>query len=61
MRPRCVPGTFRNNNSINYTLRILSFRVLYGYNLEFYVDIADNVPKEKILVARDRIKTLYEL
>ena len=54
-------AVFIYNNSINYTLRILLFKAIYSYNLEFYIDIADNTLKGEILVARDYIKKLYKL
>ena len=37
------------------------FRAIYGYDPEFYIDIADNVPKGEILAAKDRIKKLHKL
>ncbi|ODQ68854.1 hypothetical protein LIPSTDRAFT_225261 [Lipomyces starkeyi NRRL Y-11557] len=37
------------------------FRVMYGYDPEFYVDVADDVPAGEIPAAKDRIKKLHEL
>jgi hypothetical protein len=37
------------------------FKALYGYDPEFHVDIADDVPKGKIPAAKDRIRMLHEL
>ena len=37
------------------------FKALYGYDPEFHVDVADDVPEGEIPTARDRIKKLHEL
>ena len=46
---------------MNYTLRISPFKALYGYDPEFYVDIADDVPEREVPVVKDRIRKLYKL
>ena len=40
---------------MNYTLRIILFKAIYGYDLKFYVDIKDDIPKRGIPAVRDRI------
>jgi len=37
------------------------FKALYGYNPEFHVNIADNVPEGEIPAVKDRIRKLHEL
>ena len=37
------------------------FKALYGYDLEFHVDIADDVPEGEIPAAKDRVRKLHEL
>ena len=54
-------ATFVYNNSMNYTLRMSPFKALYGYDPEFHVDIADDVPKGEIPAARNRIEKLHKL
>jgi hypothetical protein len=46
---------------MNHTLKISPFRAMYGYDPEFYVDVADDVPEGEIPAAKDRIKKLHEL
>ena len=46
---------------MNYTLRISSFKALYEFDLEFYVDVADDVSKGEIPTTKDKIQKLYEL
>ena len=59
---RLLPtAAFAYNNSMNHTLRISPFKALYGYDPEFHVDIADDVPKGEIPAAQDRVRKLYEL
>ena len=40
---------------MNHTTRMLLFKALYGYDPEFHVDIADDVPEGEILAAKNRI------
>ena len=54
-------AAFAYNNSMNHTLRMSPFRAMYGYDPEFYVDVADDVPEGEIPAAKDRIKKLHEL
>jgi transposase InsO family protein len=54
-------AAFAYNNSLNHTLRMSPFRAMYGYDPEFYVDVADDVPEGEIPAAKDRIKKLHEL
>jgi hypothetical protein len=54
-------AAFAYNNSMNHTLRMSPFKALYGYDPEFHVDIADDVPKGEIPAAKDRIQKLHEL
>jgi transposase InsO family protein len=54
-------AAFAYNNSLNHTLRMSPFRAMYGYDPEFHVDVADDVPKGEIPAAKDRIKKLHEL
>ena len=54
-------AAFAYNNSMNYTLRMPPFRVLYGYDPEFHVDIADDALEREIPAAKDRIRKLHEL
>ena len=54
-------AAFAYNNSMNHTLRISPFRALYGFDPEFHVDVADNVPEGEIPAAKDRIRKLHEL
>ena len=37
------------------------FKALYGFDPEFHVDVADDVPEGEIPAARDRIQKLHEL
>lgn len=54
-------AAFAYNNSMNHTLRMSPFKALYGFDPEFHVDIADDVPKGEIPAAKDRIQKLHEL
>ena len=54
-------AAFAYNNSMNHTLRISPFKALYGYDPEFHVDIADDVPEGEIPAAKDRVRKLHEL
>ena len=54
-------AAYAYNNSMNHTLRISPFKALYGYDPEFYVDIADDVPEGEIPAAKDRVRKLHEL
>jgi transposase InsO family protein len=54
-------AAFAYNNSLNHTLRMTPFRAMYGYDPEFHVDVADDVPKREIPAAKDRVKKLHEL
>jgi transposase InsO family protein len=54
-------AAFAYNNSLNHTLRMSPFRAMYGYDPEFHVDVADDVPKGEAPAAKDRIKKLHEL
>ena len=55
------PAAFAYNNSYNHTLKTTPFRVVYGYNPDFHVDIANNVPQGRVPAAKDRIQKLHEL
>jgi len=37
------------------------FKYIYRYDPEFYMDIGDAVPKEKIPSAKERVETFKEL
>ena len=39
---------FVYNNSFNYSFKIISFKCVYGYDPEFYVDVGDAVPEGEI-------------
>jgi hypothetical protein len=54
-------AAFAYNNSMNHTLRISPFKALYGYDPEFHVDVAVDVPEGEIPAARERIRKLHEL
>ena len=54
-------AAFAYNNSMNHSLRMPPFRALYGYDPEFHVDIADDVPNGEVPAAKDRVKKLHEL
>jgi transposase InsO family protein len=54
-------AAFAYNNSMNHTLRMSPFKALYGYDPEFHVDIADDVPEREIPAAKERIRKLHEL
>jgi hypothetical protein len=36
-------AAFAYNNSYNHTLKTTPFRVIYRYDPDFYIDVADNV------------------
>ena len=46
---------------MNHTTRMSPFKALYGYDPEFHVDIADDVPEGEIPAAKNRIQRLHEL
>ena len=54
-------AAFAYNNSMNHTLRISPFKALYGYDPEFHVDVADDIPEREIPAAKDRVRKLHEL
>ncbi len=56
-----LTAAFAYNNSYNYTLKTTLFRVIYRYNPDFYIDVADNVSQERVLAAKERILKLQEL
>ncbi|EED18396.1 hypothetical protein TSTA_121390 [Talaromyces stipitatus ATCC 10500] len=56
-----ITTAFAYNNSMNHTLRVSLFKALYGFDLEFHIDVADNVPEGEIPAAKDRIRKLYKL
>ena len=54
-------AAFAYNNSMNHTLRMSPFKAMYGYDPEFHVDVADDIPRGEIPAARDRVEKLYKL
>jgi hypothetical protein len=49
------------NNSRNHTTESSPNRLLYGFDYEIQLNIADNVPKGRIPAARQRIERLHAL
>jgi len=59
---RLLPlAQFAYNNSRNHITGINPIRLLYGFDCEIRVDVADNVTERRIPAAKDRIETLYQL
>ena len=54
-------AAFAYNNTFNYTLKMTSFKYVYGYDLELYMDVGDDVPKEEIPLVKERVQKLKEL
>jgi hypothetical protein len=59
---RLLPlAQFAYNNSRNSTTRMSPNRLLFGFDCEIRIDVADSVAEGRIPAAKDRIKKLYEL
>jgi hypothetical protein len=59
---RLLPlAQFAYNNSYNHTTRMSPNRLLFGFDCEIRIDIADNVAERRIPAARDRVQKLYQL
>ena len=54
-------AAFAYNNSFNHSLKTTPFRIIYGYDPDFHIDIADNISLERVPAVKDRILKLYEL
>jgi transposase InsO family protein len=52
---------FSYNNSRNSTTGMSPNRLLFGFDCEIRVDIADNVPEGRIPAAKDRVEKLHQL
>ena len=52
---------FAYNNTFNYTLKMISFKYIYGYDPKLYIDIEDDVLEGEIPLAKERIQKLKEL
>ena len=51
-------AAFVYNNSFNHMLKTTPFRVMYRYNLDFHIDITDNVSLERVPAIKERILKL---
>jgi len=59
---RLLPlAQFAYNNSRNYTTGMSPNRLLFGFDCNIRMDIADNVIERRIPAAYDRVQKLYEL
>jgi len=52
---------FVYNNSYYILVKVLSFYLIYNYYSKIYYKVKNNFTKEKILLAQERIKQLYNL
>ncbi|RJE17460.1 to reverse transcriptase, partial [Aspergillus sclerotialis] len=60
--PKLLPSAeFACNNAINITIGISPFEALRGYQADFHIDIEDDITKEKVPAATDRIHKLQRL
>lgn len=59
---RLLPlAQFAYNNSRNYTTGMSPNRLLFGFDCEIRIDVADTVTERRIPAAKDRIEKLYQL
>jgi hypothetical protein len=59
---RLLPlAQFAYNNSRNYTTGVSPNRLLFGFDCEIRVDVADTVAERRIPAAKDRIEKLQQL
>ena len=54
-------AAFAYNNTFNYTLKIIFFKCIYGYDPKLYMDVGDDVFKREIPLAKERVQKLKEL
>jgi hypothetical protein len=54
-------AAFAYNNTFNHTLKMTPFKCVYGYDPKLHIDIGDDVPKEEISLAKERVQKLKEL
>jgi len=50
-----IYGCFRLYNIFNYIFKMTSFKYIYRYDLELYIDVTDDVLEKEILLTKERI------